>query len=384
MGFWLLIALVLGLWGWHYHRKAVHKPTLVYQTNSFHQQLIAQLPRLSRAYHPTPWAYNTHLQLVWLVLRQQCQRHQPPMERELLTMADGGTTALDWLHAPNASPQSPTLVVLHTIGGSRHSMAGLMQDLQRHTGWRVVLCLRRGHDTLPFTAPHFNTLGHVPDLHEQLAHIHARYPHSPLYGIGSSAGSGLLVRYLGETGEKALLDAGVAYCPAYNTDVAFDRLHPFYDAKITRDLIAEFIAPHKEQFGHLPEFAHACQARTLAQLQQYMHALSGYDSPEHYAEHCNPAPVMHRIRVPLLVINADDDPVCVLQNVLEHEPLIQQMEHTLLVRTQRGSHCAFYEGWRARSWANALMAEYLQAVHHLTAQRIPPNEKCAASDAPPA
>jgi len=362
MAFGLFVLVILGIWGWHYRTQAVHKPQLICQPNAFTHHITQQIPRLAQHYAPTPWAYNTHTQLVWLVLSNALFKRELPMQRELLTMADGGTTALDWLDTEQA-PHAPTLVILHTIGGSRQSMAALMKDLHELTGWRLVLCLRRGHDTLPFTAANYNTMGQMADLREQLAHIKARYPNSPLYGVGSSAGSGLLVRYLGEEQDNALLAAGIAYCPAYDIEVAFERLHPFYSRKITRDLIREFIAPHTQYFAQLPSFQAACQAKDMAELQSFMHEFAGYTSPQAYLEHCNPAPVMADIKVPLLVINADDDPVCVVQNVVEHQDTVLQMNKTLLVRTKRGSHCAFYEGWRASSWSNQLIAEYLQAIY---------------------
>jgi hypothetical protein len=42
-----------------------------------------------------------------------------------------------------------------------------------------------------------------------------------------------------------------------------------------------------------------------------------------------------------------------------------------MVRTVRGSHCAFLEGWRARSWGNRLMANYLLAAEAIGRPRPP-------------
>ena len=64
----------------------------------------------------------------------------------------------------------------------------------------------------------------------------------------------------------------------------------------------------------------------------------------------------------MMIINAADDPVCVVENVLDHVAAVRRMPDALLVRTARGSHCAFFEGWLARSWANRLMAKYLLAA----------------------
>jgi predicted alpha/beta-fold hydrolase len=73
--------------------------------------------------------------------------------------------------------------------------------------------------------------------------------------------------------------------------------------------------------------------------------------------------VADAVGIPLLILNAADDPVCTLANVKEHRGLFTRVPESLLVLTARGSHCAFFEGpWRARSWAHRLMAEYFAAV----------------------
>lgn len=355
------IMLLLSVaWFIHYQRHAVHRPRLVYADTPLNQQLLQLLPRLQRPYKPTPWAYNTHLQLIWLILKD---KFAPTMQyhREILRMADGGTTALDW-GPTNDNPSTPTIVVLHTIGGSPHSMRSFVRYLYETTGWRVVVCTRRGHDDLPFTAPRYNTMGHVDDLREQITHIQQQLPHSPLYGVGVSAGSALLVRYLGEEQENAAFTAGVAYCPGYDLRVAFNRVLPFYSRKMMASLRQKFLQPHAEVLQQKPGFNEALQANNLAELHTHLYGVAGYSCTETYLAGTNPIAVMPHITVPLLALNADDDPVCVKQNAIEHEPMVRQMPAALQVCTQRGSHCAFFEGWRANSWANALIAEYLQAV----------------------
>ena len=74
--------------------------------------------------------------------------------------------------------------------------------------------------------------------------------------------------------------------------------------------------------------------------------------------------VAREVRIPLLILNAADDPVCVVENVHEHRDLFATVPDSMLVLTARGSHCAFLEGqWRPRSWAHRLIAEYFLAVH---------------------
>lgn len=360
-----LIALSLGiaLWMAHYRMNAVKKPQLDYQPSAFNRRMVQRLEQLRQPYRPTPWLYNTHLQLLWLVLKDALAPRLRYDCNERLTMPDGGTVSLDWLGSDCAS-QTPTLVVLHTISGDAHSMRAFVSELRRLSGWCIVICTRRGHGSLPLTAPAINTMGCTNDLRAQLRRIHERFPESPLYAVGVSAGSGLLVRYLGEEGPRSLIRSGVAYCPGYDISVAFQRSHPFYSRKVAQTLKRKFLEPHAAHFAHLPSYETCLAARELAEFQDHIFEMAGCSSRDEYLARSNPMQVSEHIAVPVLVLNADDDPLCVLQNTLEHVDSVKQIKDALLVRTTRGSHCAYFEGWLARSWANRLVVNYFLAVHH--------------------
>src|SRR5262249_49986324 len=151
--------------------------------------------------------------------------------------------SLDWLGLADP-PTTPTLVVLPTICGDGHSMRRTVADLRARLGWRVVVCNRRGHGTLPLTTPRFSTLGATGDVRAQLAPIRVAVPDAPLYGLGVSAGSGLLVRYLGEEGTHTPLAAGIAYCPGYDTTRAFHRVSRLYDRYLLRAVRRHFVERH--------------------------------------------------------------------------------------------------------------------------------------------
>jgi predicted alpha/beta-fold hydrolase len=340
-----------------------NQPRVHSHDNPHSRRIVAALPQLSRPYRPTPWLFNAHLQLVFLTRRQQpTGLAYDHIDR--LTMADGGHTALYWL-GHGLPADTPTIVVLHTITGSPHSMQELVQDLHRASGWRVVLCLRRGHADLPLASARLNILGSTDDLREQLAAIQRQFPHSPLHGVGSSAGTALLVRYLGEEGPAARLRSAFAYCPGYNTDVAFEKASPFYSRLITKNLVRQFIAPHSARLGHLATADRLHKAANLADFHRHMYELAGFSSYAEYSERSNPMRVFTGITTPIMILNAEDDPVCRISNVEPYREAMAQMPNVILVITRRGSHCAHYEGWTARSWAARLMADYFKAVEGL-------------------
>lgn len=367
---WGLLALAITSWLAHHRLTAVRTPRLDFNPSPFNQTMLARLDRLRRPYAPTPWLYNAHLQLVWLLLREAVAPALRYDRSEILRMRDGGTTALDWLGTDCAAAM-PTLVVLPSITGDAQSVRLIVRELKAATGWRIVVCTRRGHGSLGLTVPVLNTMGCTQDLREQLVRIRAECPESPLYAIGVSAGSALLVRYLGEEGSASLIRAGVAYCPGYDIGVAWGRVLPPYSRLMARRLKHYFLERHAHALKHFGSYESCLAVQDVAGFHEQLYELAGYATPAEYLAASNPVLVMDSVTMPVMIINAADDPVCVEKNAEEHVEVIRRVPDALLVRTLRGSHCGFHEGWFARSWANRLMADYLLAAEAIGPERAP-------------
>ena len=74
--------------------------------------------------------------------------------------------------------------------------------------------------------------------------------------------------------------------------------------------------------------------------------------------------VFEQVKIPVMVLNAEDDPICHIQNFEPYKEVIQNMPNIVVVTTKKGSHCGFYEGMgQTQSWASRLMSAYLQAQH---------------------
>jgi len=367
-----LVACAAAFRAYRHRVSGAHPPELVFRPTALLAHLHASCPTLREPYRPPWWSANRHLQLALLAWHDG---RTPPLgfdRTDTLTLPDGGTVSLDWLGLADAAT-TPTLVVLPTICGDGQSIRRTVLDLRHRLGWRIVVCNRRGHGTLPLTTPRFSTLGATDDVRAQLARIRANVPDAPLYGLGVSAGSGLLVRYLGEEGARTPLAAGIAYCPGYDTTRAFHRVSALYDGYLLRAVRRHFVERHAAARAFRPGHDAIMRSRTIGALHDNQYAFAGFASAADYHAATNPMLVADAIRVPILILNAADDPICTLANVDEHRGLFTRVPESLLVLTRRGSHCAFFEGhWRPRSWAHRLIGEYLAAVHNWrTAAKTP-------------
>ncbi|OTG76518.1 alpha/beta hydrolase [Acinetobacter sp. ANC 4169] len=324
------------------------------------RQKLDALAQLQQKYRPTPWLANTHIHLLYfdLIKKKNIQLHYDAIEQ--LQMPDGGVTAIAWygLHLP---ADTPTIVLMHTLTGTPESMAELVGDLHRYTGWRIALCLRRGHANLPMPVPKISMFGSTDDLREQIQYIQTRFPQSALYAVGSSAGTGLLVRYLGEEGENTPFKAAFALCPGYDTELGFKNVHPFYSRLMTKKLVDAFIHPYSEAWQQIPSLPKVLAAKDLLEFQYHYFELAGYSSFEDYNLATNPIHVFENVKIPLMILNAEDDPVCHIRNLEPYKEAIQKMPNIVVVTTKKGSHCIFYEGIKqTESWSTRLIANYLR------------------------
>jgi len=342
--------------------------TLFHQENARNREILNACGRLRDGFRPRPWARNPHAQIA-LLLNHGARSPELLWDRvEELKMADGGVVSLQWHGVEQATPTTPIALVLPTICGDGDGVRDITRQVGSSLGWTVVVCNRRGHAGVPLATPRFNTLGNVDDLRAQIAHVRAAHPRAPLFAIGVSAGSGLLARYLGETPDTPVV-AGVMHCPGYDLRDMFEYVHPVYNRLMARRLKSHFLDPNAALLSELPATRACATARDLAEFHQHVYPLSGFATREDYLRSSNPMEVAHDITVPMLVLNAVDDPICSIRMVERvRRSLIAALPHSILAVTRYGSHCAHLGGVRARvSWAHSVIVDYLRANARLEA-----------------
>eukprot|EP00747_Dinoflagellata_sp_TGD_P142772 gnl/TRDRNA2_/TRDRNA2_176289_c0_seq1.p1 gnl/TRDRNA2_/TRDRNA2_176289_c0~~gnl/TRDRNA2_/TRDRNA2_176289_c0_seq1.p1 ORF type:complete len:253 (+),score=35.04 gnl/TRDRNA2_/TRDRNA2_176289_c0_seq1:424-1182(+) len=235
-------------------------------------------------------------------------------------------------------------------------------------GWRSCVFNRRGASE-PLASPNFNIIGNTEDTCRQVEVVQQRYPRAFLTMVGISAGSGLIVTYLGTSGAQTPIRAACSLCPAYDLSSALQNvkiLHPWADQFLLRSMKQKFIYPN---LAVLKDHDAAAVDRCLkaSSLYDFMLAhipFTGARDADEYFKLNNPMEHVPGVSVLGLLLNADDDVVCLPENI--REDVARDCAGSILVRTAHGTHCAYCEGrWGEGSYMNRLALDFLEAARQI-------------------
>ncbi|MCA1672896.1 MAG: alpha/beta fold hydrolase, partial [Actinobacteria bacterium] len=205
-------------------------------------------PRHSPAtFRPAWWLPGPHAQTIWAAL----YRVHPfvPLRPERLELSDGDFMDLGWTPEPGRG----LVVVLHGLEGSAHSAYTLatLAAVRRH-GWQGVVMHFRGCSGMPNRLPRSYHSGETEDLRFLIDTLRARHPHVPLGAVGFSLGGNVLLKYLGERGDRAGLAGAVAVSVPFDLDKAARRLERGFSQFYQWFLVAKLRAKTAHKFAAMP------------------------------------------------------------------------------------------------------------------------------------
>lgn len=243
------------------------------------QRLLESIQCLKQGgYMCSFWTMNRHVNTVWAVLRPMPDTGRLGFHREVAhgVFADGENCVLDWYKAPahlaekaahewshdlvqtfastcqetphgtssaetlleymehlkvmkqrhpdtaaahgHLPKKNPVIVVFHglTTAYGDANITRVVHALTRQ-GWDAVIPVRRGcgDDPSLVTKPKYYAYGGLEDTAITIEYIAKRVPDHPLFAVGFSAGSNVMVNYLGTQGRCSLLNGAVSFANGF-------------------------------------------------------------------------------------------------------------------------------------------------------------------------
>ena len=340
--------------GVHHAEAAAARATPVAQTPERH---VAASP-----FRPPWWLRNPHVQT--FLGKFTRPRTSLPLERHRIETPDGDFLDLDL--APDPAPGAPLVVLLHGLEGStRRGYMSLMFQHLLARGLRGVGMNFRSCGGEPNRVPRLYHSGETDDLAHVVDELRRRHPGRPIGAAGFSLGGNVLLKYLGERGDRAGIAAGVAVsvpfglasCAAWLSSGLPGRT---YGSHFRRTLQRKIRAMRSLLEG-VVDVERGLAARTVFEYDDVLTApLHGFDGADDYYARADARPHLGRIRVPVLVVHSLDDPFT--RPDAFPDAAVSANPHIATAYTDRGGHLGFVEGalpWRPRFWAEREAASFL-------------------------
>jgi len=199
------------------------------------------------------------------------------------------------------------------------------------------------------------------------------YPSVPLICIAYSFGANNLCNYLAKHDSK-YVDLAFSVSNPYDwAEVWRDRcesnfmLKNLYDKSICYDFL-DIVRKHKELVLTEKSFdfdiEKLLKCSSLGEVDHIYtikaHREEKYRDIVHYYEHSSSGNKIGQIKIPVVFIHAEDDPVT---RVAPFDKVIKgnrEKENFMFVRTKNGGHIGFLNSFKSESWADHVVLEYIE------------------------
>lgn len=335
--------------------------------------VLKPLPTTEWSYRAPWWLPGGNLQTIWSAL--WARRHAgaaPAFQRERWATPDGDFVDVDFAVSPSGSA-APLLVLFHGLEGSSASQyAQAFAQVAAERGWAYSVPHFRGCSGEMNLAPRAYHSGDHEEIDWILRRLKAREPRRPVLAVGISLGGNALLRWAAEHGYAAgqvvqavsavssPIDLGAA---GRAIDQGFNRL--VYARMFLRSMQPKAVAKWR-QFPGLFNLDAVLNARTLYDFDNAFTApLHGFRDTPHYWEAASAKPRLHDIRVPALVLNAQNDPFVPIAS-LPHPPEWTG-DPVVLQQPAQGGHAGFVAAGHPRDVRGHVMAMPTHVANWLAA-----------------
>ena len=287
-----------------------------------------------------------HKQTLYAWARPRTFPNLPAPVERFFDVTDEARVLAHWHRHPDGS--TATLILLHGLEGSSmaHYMRGI-SDKAWAAGWDVIRLNQRNCGGTERLSRGLYHSGLTHDVHVVLRELLERDGVPAVAVAGYSLGGNLALKLAGELGDAAPegLAAVCAVSPTMDLAAcvrALERKSNFpYEWNFVRNLKARMRRKAAAFPGSFP-LDPLKKIRTVRQFDEtYTAPHHGFRDAADYYDRASALRVIERIRVPALIITAEDDPFVPVSTF--REPAVTSNPNITVVITPHGGHCAYVE-----------------------------------------
>ena len=303
---------------------------------------------MAQKFKPAFGLKNRHIQTLYSSLF----RKLPPLKFEIekFTLNDDDFLECYWHNKPSTNSTKPIIILFHGLAGSFKSpyIQGLMSESAKK-GFASVLMHFRGCSGVENLKPRSYHSGESSDALVWIEYLSIKYPNAKLFAVGYSLGGNMLLKLLGESKNKSLLNAAVSVSAPLQLDICANAMKrdfsKFYQHILLKNLN---IALDKKYDSHNMELLLNFKRQNIQKLktfwefdETYTAPIHGFKSAQDYYTKCSSKQFLKNIQTPTLIIHSKDDPF-MTQEII---PLQNELSSSVEVEiSENGGHVGFIGG----------------------------------------
>ena len=303
------------------------------------------------------------------------RRFELPSAEVRLFRVDDDSQILGHCHwQPGKRRDTPAIAILHGLEGSSDSnyMWGIAEKAFRQ-GFHAIRLNQRncgGTETLTPTLYNSGMSGDYQAVLEELSHGDGL---EQIFFVGYSMGGNLITKMAGEYGGSTphALRGVCVVCPAMDLAACADALewrqNYFYQRHFVTGLMTRYAHKAKLFPQRYPQNGFG-PVRTVREFDDRITAPNfGFKDAQEYYEAVGAKKVVAQVRVPMLMITAQDDPFVPYALFERAKPA--QNPAIRFLAPKHGGHCGFISNQRGpeRFWAEQRIVEFCASLAHLSA-----------------
>ncbi|KAK3671719.1 hypothetical protein LTR78_008452 [Recurvomyces mirabilis] len=278
----------------------------------------------------------------------------------------------------------PLLITLHGLSGGsyevylRHVLAPLISQTLPEGSipglsggeWECLVVNSRGCAGSKITTSALYNARATWDVRQVVKWCRKTWPKRALFGVGYSLGANILTNYIAEEGSSCLLSAALIVSNPWKLEVSSISLQrtwvgrEIYSKTMGRSMLALF-STHRAQILQNTSISESRiqKAKFLHEFDREVQCATwGYPTEGAYYRDASSADSVLAIRIPVLALHAEDDPIACDEAVPYEE--IRQNPYTVICATGGGGHLSWFEfgggRWHAKpavAFLNAMARE---------------------------
>jgi len=321
---------------------------------------------MNNQFNPSFLLKNRHIQTLYSSLFRKIPPHDFFIEK--FKLSDGDFVDCYWYNKQQTNSDKPIVILFHGLAGSYKSpyIQGTMRELDANSFNSVLMHFRGCSGVMNIEAKSYHS-GKTDDALEFVNSLLVEYKKSKLFAIGYSLGGNMLLKLLGELGDKSPFIATMAVSAPMQLDICGDSMDSGFSKIYQRHLMKSLNESLEQKCDmHDMKSLINLDKKNVKNFKTFWEFDDAYTAPIHgfkdakdyYAKSSSKQFLKH-IKTNTLIIHSSDDPF-MTPKVIPNKDEVSL--HVDLEIYQNGGHVGFIEGtpFKPKYWLEKRVVEYFK------------------------